>query len=991
MNQLEQVEQAVPRSSSHPSPPAPPAPQIRAGAKRANSVSLEDKEKFRSRINSLFKGSFNEGDDYFKKSRSNSLYRPMRSADLGSVFKPDSLYFVNHRTLTTAKECTLISTEELCQFLVRHYTAELPETERMFPWLHGVHKNNAVQLRFLSSLTNQIDSDLQIGVPSNVRGLMPVRSASTSAEANRCDDILAETTGQIKGTVSPHDMLVSVFSVRNVELYLLSILPEDILSSFPIDMLVKDCVSTQLLPLFKDMDPQVGVSLRNFHIQVSKMSNISDLVVYCFNDDHERSVRLSKKEDSWNGKCKCASLARLLHIAQLMYASDHPELAQPGQRKLYNTFVLDDVKLNMLEAANLLSIPLLNPDASSKATGDLCSEYDIEVFNNWDSNYLYREKLEISKMSSATEVLDNVWFGNTTDFECLHIQLNSGKKPASVDLKSSNFPLHCDPSNTVVILKKNDLAQRPIREVDAKLITFPRAHWKLFVHCIDGARFPTPMELRTVISSIGYLQQIYLEFPPSGSVEIADLSEEDILCIVNVCKLLCFQCTKDFPGLLYCSDGYTETSLLGLCFIMYSQKIGIDEAIIRLHMQYGRPFFIFKSDYLLLQKLEPIILKFAQHKGDKLTLEDDRGVVKSFLLAPKHVRHKATLDMSFNSVLHTATGQHVVHLREQQKRRAKDLDSDTESTSSLSSAGTDLEVSGLCESVAGSIPSRVLPHLYLGSLSHASSLRLLKELGINYVVSVGEHVPWLDDLEYATGTTESGCEIFKICSDQKVDGSDCGVEEVMRINNINDDGIGTLTTTINDALDFIDKCYESNGKVLVHCQVGVSRSATVCIAEVMKRINVSLPRAYLYVRVRRLNVIIQPNLKLMYELFKWEELFMRSKLKKRQFSVSSQSSNGQSNNSTFSTNHSGRSSFSNSVGSVSSTFISSSARDKPRFSLAGYETAISEEADEFDIRHLDLGPEDVISNTPGFIREVDWYIFCREIFNLNRAYIKPGK
>ncbi|GMF74692.1 unnamed protein product [[Candida] boidinii] len=103
----------------------------------------------------------------------------------------------------------------------------------------------------------------------------------------------------------------------------------------------------------------------------------------------------------------------------------------------------------------------------------------------------------------------------------------------------------------------------------------------------------------------------------------------------------------------------------------------------------------------------------------------------------------------------------------------------------------------------------------------------------------------------------------------------------MKISNINDDGIGTLTTTINDALEFIETGYKKNGRALVHCQVGVSRSATVCIAEVMKRLNISLPRAYLFVRVRRLNVIIQPNLKLMYELFKWEESFVSEKLRKR--------------------------------------------------------------------------------------------------------------
>jgi dual specificity MAP kinase phosphatase len=58
----------------------------------------------------------------------------------------------------------------------------------------------------------------------------------------------------------------------------------------------------------------------------------------------------------------------------------------------------------------------------------------------------------------------------------------------------------------------------------------------------------------------------------------------------------------------------------------------------------------------------------------------------------------------------------------------------------------------------------------------------------------------------------------------------------------------------------------------VHCRVGVSRSASICIAEVIRRLSQTLPRAYLFVRARRLNVIIQPNLRFMYELMKWEEL-----------------------------------------------------------------------------------------------------------------------
>lgn len=53
--------------------------------------------------------------------------------------------------------------------------------------------------------------------------------------------------------------------------------------------------------------------------------------------------------------------------------------------------------------------------------------------------------------------------------------------------------------------------------------------------------------------------------------------------------------------------------------------------------------------------------------------------------------------------------------------------------------------------------------------------------------------------------------------------------------------------------------------------MGVSRSATICIAEVMRTLGLSYPRAYCFVRARRLNVIIQPHLRFSYELLKWEE------------------------------------------------------------------------------------------------------------------------
>src|SRR3954469_11156034 len=72
-------------------------------------------------------------------------------------------------------------------------------------------------------------------------------------------------------------------------------------------------------------------------------------------------------------------------------------------------------------------------------------------------------------------------------------------------------------------------------------------------------------------------------------------------------------------------------------------------------------------------------------------------------------------------------------------------------------------------------------------------------------------------------------------------------------------------------ITYTDRGRRNGTATLVHCRVGVSRSATICIAEVMREMGLSFPRAYCFVRARRLNVIIQPHLRFSYELLKWEE------------------------------------------------------------------------------------------------------------------------
>ncbi|KAL1876903.1 hypothetical protein VTK73DRAFT_8980 [Phialemonium thermophilum] len=149
----------------------------------------------------------------------------------------------------------------------------------------------------------------------------------------------------------------------------------------------------------------------------------------------------------------------------------------------------------------------------------------------------------------------------------------------------------------------------------------------------------------------------------------------------------------------------------------------------------------------------------------------------------------------------------------------------------------------------GSFPSRITNYMYLGNLTHANNPSLLKELGIGQILSVGEEAAW---------------------PEHEMD--NWGKENVCVVHGVQDNGIDSLTGEFGRCLEFIDRGRLKGTATLVHCRVGVSRSATICIAEVMRSMNLSFPRAYCFVRARRLNVIIQPHLRFAYELLKWEEV-----------------------------------------------------------------------------------------------------------------------
>lgn len=68
---------------------------------------------------------------------------------------------------------------------------------------------------------------------------------------------------------------------------------------------------------------------------------------------------------------------------------------------------------------------------------------------------------------------------------------------------------------------------------------------------------------------------------------------------------------------------------------------------------------------------------------------------------------------------------------------------------------------------------------------------------------------------------------------------------------------------------FADGVKNLNGKILVHCHAGISRSATVCLAYIMFTAKIGLEKAFEHVQSRR--SVISPNLNFMRQLKLFEK------------------------------------------------------------------------------------------------------------------------
>lgn len=771
-----------------------------------------------------------------------------------------------------------ISLEQLSSVFNWYFNRPLPPTNQMFPWLHGLHQDNFTQRSFFmaqSLVQNQreceippLEFSVEILKPEDARLIMCVyKCSSVSSRAKVLRNSVE--AGEILRPIEylRHEVILKVQKLvhkafphiegKNEEVAALTKLVSD------------DCFKTGHIPEFLNLDPSRGVSLRNFHIQVAKLAHCADFVAYCFCS-------------SGLNDCKCHSLARLLRVAQLCDSKKG--------KQAYNVFLLTSPAL-----PDTTDIYTSNEDATAPVVSDPTKRTQLllgtmrslrtDIFSSWDSGLQVKEKIENTKMSAATKLNMNVWLGNIWDYQIVMHHWKFLAHDADDLYETSIVPpdqlkqIYYKPENSCLATDYTQNAEL------ISVLLMPRAKWKLFVHCHNDAPFPATNVLAELLFKYTITSHRaddvdefhHLEFPSAGSVGIGDCKQESLMSIVNTCKLLYLYSSSTSPdslaSLIYCSDGYTELSLLSLCYVMYSRNVTLEDAMILLHQEYERPYYLFASDVVVLRKLETLLRKFSP-----LSVTDMQWATYETITS-KEINN-ILLGNPLNTPKNIPKNLRLGYIANSDSESSSDDSDDDEDMCETSSY---LNRSWV-EEVEGSLPSRILPHIYLGSLRHANSLSLLTKLGIKKVISVGENLDWLNGHKFQRNNEivvdeidDGNIEVFNISpksTNYNKFGTNLSVEKVVKVNNLQDDGIDELTRSLPNILDQIDQEYKrTNGKtkILVHCRVGVSRSATVVIAEVMRRLGFNLPQAYLYVRVRRLNIVIQPNLRFMYELFKWEE------------------------------------------------------------------------------------------------------------------------
>ncbi|GMK54531.1 hypothetical protein CspeluHIS016_0111170 [Cutaneotrichosporon spelunceum] len=542
-----------------------------------------------------------------------------------------------------------------------------------------------------------------------------------------------------------------------------------------------------------------------------------------------------------------------------------------------------------------------------------CPEFvNIDCMGSQTSNsrlvdLFEREAFESRAMTRASEVVEGFWVGNDTDVPGGADDGAGARVPFDMCVKASECS-DMPTSAAIAVAYRQLLALDRVREqhdeVQSSWTASPATMALRNLLSPAGPATPQSMDNapppRPRVTELGispdeshiYAQQHaaenhYVAIECAGSCRtitgqmrnLATMAEKVVELVSFLRKIIE---GRDKTGikrqvLVHCQDGYTESSILVLSYIMASLGVSLPEAYLHLQLVAKRSFFLYPTDKPLLHRIE---MRLAQERRDRAIkcMRSTNGTASPATPSSPSSQAAITRWKPWGFIRGSG-GVSAAHapMIESPPAPQRNIDAArrvlVDEGQGGSQAALDCRVWFEDKRFDG-FPSRILPFLYLGNLEHAGNAAMLKALGITHVVSVGESLLDVaidyDPLHGYIGSNTLAAE------------ARAGRIQVLDLTDVRDDGNDPLRPVIARACEWMEGARAAGGSVLVHCRVGVSRSASIVMAYLMKYRGMGLMDAYLMTRARRLNVLIQPNLRFFHELFGWEVELARAEADTRE-------------------------------------------------------------------------------------------------------------
>ena len=162
--------------------------------------------------------------------------------------------------------------------------------------------------------------------------------------------------------------------------------------------------------------------------------------------------------------------------------------------------------------------------------------------------------------------------------------------------------------------------------------------------------------------------------------------------------------------------------------------------------------------------------------------------------------------------------------------------------------------------------NKILDYLYLGKIINQKLFFKTFSYNYNFYLSIGNECDAKNkDLLIKEGITH----IINVTKNIPLyhENSDNIKIKYLRVP-VNDGCDQDIKKYFDETNEFIDQVKQQNGKVLVHCQAGISRSPTIVIAYLMNKNHTTLTETYN--TVKKIRTIVEPNFLFYSQLYEYE-------------------------------------------------------------------------------------------------------------------------